>query len=1123
MSIFSNTNIVAGASGKQRGYTIEESLRFNASQSSSLSRLLTTPTSAKAWTFSAWIKRGKLGTAQSIFISTLGGAGVPQASSYFTSSDTIQIYDYTGSVYTFDLTTTQVFRDSSAWYHLIFVYDSANATSSSRVRLYVNGVQITSFSSASYPTQNADCAGFNRAYTHYLSQANAQYFDGYLTEVNFIDGQALDPSDFGEYDSVTGVWKPVGYTGTYGTNGFYLPMQLDNTVEGFNTVTWVGTGAPQKISGVGFSPDFVWAKRRSAAASHGLVDAVRGAGRTLFSNSTDVEDVGDSNLISFDTDGFTAGSGGNFNTSGQTYVAWCWDAGSSTVSNTDGSITSSVRANPTYGFSIVTASASGTSPVTVGHGLGVAPSLIIGKVRDVASTNWYVYSSSIAASDYLVLNSTAAKATSSNIWDTAPTSTVFTVGNPQNGWAGGNSGTKAYVFYCFSEIAGYSKFGSYTGTGASGNTVTTGFKPSFVMVKRTDGSGDWFMFDSTRDVTVAKSKWLRANYSGEEVDNSAHAVTFTDTGFQLTGTDAGVNGSGQTYIYMAFKDTREYAYWLDDSGNNNDWQPNGGITTSSTVTDTPTPYEDGGNYAVLNPLNKGTNQTIASGNLSNTASAHGTVLPTIGVTSGLWYAEATLTTSGAGGIGFTINPQAESSYGEIAGKWWCYDNGGGFYIISQTTATASLSTKFSAGQVWQWAIDTANGKLWVGLNNSWFSSAGATTGNPATGANPTFTFTAGTLIWPMLENAAGPVWNANFGQRPFAYTPPTGFLPLHTGNLPDSAIVDGSQYFAIDTYSGTGATNARTIGFQPDFVWIKSRTNAYWHKLFDSVRGANKPLVSNDGTGELTETTSLMSFDSDGFTLGTSADSTVNNSGSGQTFVAWNWKANGAGVSNTDGSITSTVSANPTSGFSIVTYTGTGAAATVGHGLGVAPKMVIVKERGNVNGWYVYHVALGASNCVYLNVTNASTSVPIWNNTAPSSSVVSFNGGVEVNRSSGTYIAYCFADVEGYSKFGSYTGNGSTDGPFVYLGFRPAFVMMKRSNSTGEWQINDIGRSPTNMADARLWANSSSSESSNTGGNMDYLSNGFKLRNTNSDDNTNGGTYIFMAFAEHPFANALAR
>jgi hypothetical protein len=327
------------------------------------------------------------------------------------------------------------------------------------------------------------------------------YFDGYLTEVNFIDGQALTPSSFGEFDSVTGVWKPAKYTGTYGTNGFYLPMQLDNTVEGFNTVTYLGTSpVSQRISGVGFSPDLVWIKSRGQTYGHVLVDTVRGVGKDLASNTTGAESSSSTELLSFDTDGFTVGAGGSANdpTSPLGFVAWCWDAGSSTVSNTDGSITSSVRANPTYGFSVVTYTGTGSN-ATVGHGLGAAPAMVIVKDRSNVE-QWAVYHKNLTSASYvLYLESTGGESIGASWNSTAPTSTVFPIG----GGSVTNQTSHTYVAYCFSEVAGYSKFGSYTGTGASGNTVTTGFKPAFVMIKRTDSADNWRTFDSTRDIEGA--------------------------------------------------------------------------------------------------------------------------------------------------------------------------------------------------------------------------------------------------------------------------------------------------------------------------------------------------------------------------------------------------------------------------------------------------------------------------------------------------------------------------------------------------------------------------------------------------------------------------------------------
>jgi hypothetical protein len=346
------------------------------------------------------------------------------------------------------------------------------------------------------------------------------------------------------------------------------------------------------------------------------------------------------------------------------------------------------------------------------------------------------------------------------------------------------------------------------------------------------------------------------------------------------------------------------------------------------------------------------------------------------------------------------------------------------------------------------------------------------------------------------------------------------------------AIPDGRTVMAATLYTGNGSTQTISnavngVSFQPDFVWVKNRSGAYDHILVNSIVGANINLYSNRTTAEVTNNSGgyVSAVTTTGFTAINGSSSATDTNASSNTYVGWQWKANGAAVTNTAGSITSQVSANTAAGFSIVTYTGTGSAATIGHGLGVKPSLIFFKVRSNgTYGWYVYNSVLNATNHLVLNTTAAvSSSSGLFNDTEPTSSVMTVGTSVGTNQSGQTFVAYCFAAVPGYSAFGSYTGNGSTDGPFVYLGFRPRFVMMKRSDSTGDWQMNDTSRSPTNVGDARLWANQSAAESSNTGGNMDYLSNGFKLRNTNSDDNTNGGTYIYACFAENPFKYANAR
>ena len=297
-------------------------------------------------------------------------------------------------------------------------------------------------------------------------------------------------------------------------------------------------------------------------------------------------------------------------------------------------------------------------------------------------------------------------------------------------------------------------------------------------------------------------------------------------------------------------------------------------------------------------------------------------------------------------------------------------------------------------------------------------------------------------------------------------------------------------------------------------MWIKERNGAADHGLYDAVRGVQKQLESNTTDAETTETTGLTAFNTDGFTVGALAQLNTNT----DTYVAWNWKANGAGSTNTAGSITSTVSANTTSGFSIVTWTGNSANATIGHGLGVAPSMVIIKYRGTTDNWYVYHTSTGAGQYLVLNGTGAAAaSTNIWQNTAPTSSV--FSIGFTNNQS--TIVAYCFAEVPGYSRFGSYTGNGSSDGPFVFTNMRPAYVMIKRTDTTGNWIVWDTTRNTFNVMGEELYPNLSNAGSTTT--DLDVLSNGFKLRNTTADFNASGGTYIYAAFAEAPFKYALAR
>jgi hypothetical protein len=595
---------------------------------------------------------------------------------------------------------------------------------------------------------------------------------------------------------------------------------------------------------------------------------------------------------------------------------------------------------------------------------------------------------------------------------------------------------------------------------------------------------------------------------------------------------------------------------LDVSGNNNNWTTNninwtGSGVTFDTMTDVPTlTSATTANYAVLNPLALGTSQTsLTQGNLyaipTSGASNWGTSFSTIAIpTSGKYYIEATATVFTGVGNNSSLGVVDSATFIPTnTAILYQYTTGEGFdgilchlfsdYVapISDGSQGTNITGITGTSVNLMLALDVDNGKVYAGYNGTWLNS-----GNPAgnTGEIATRTFSPTDVV------AGHTSWNGtndqsqyyNFGQRGFLYTPPSGFVALNTFNLPTPTIgatasTQANRYFDATLYTGNNTgqtiTNANTL--RPDFLWIKVRSNTYDHTLADSVRGVSAFLASNTTAAEGTNS-ELTSFNSNGFTLG--ATGSMARNVSGQNYVAWQWNANnGTNITNTAGSITSTVSANTSSGFSIVTYTGTGANATVGHGLGVAPRMVIVKRRSGADGWPVF-TTMTSDGYLFLNSTsgkatggaatlfgNGSTTV------SPTSTVFSIATDSSLNGSGSTYVAYCFSEVAGYSRFGSYTGNGSADGPFIYTGFRPKFLIIKRTDSTGFWYTTDSARDTYNPESLWLLPNASNAETSFV--QEDFLSNGFKLRNTNVDWNASGGTYIYMAFAESPFKYANAR
>jgi SPRY domain len=625
---------------------------------------------------------------------------------------------------------------------------------------------------------------------------------------------------------------------------------------------------------------------------------------------------------------------------------------------------------------------------------------------------------------------------------------------------------------------------------------------------------------------------------GQALDPTAFGEIDANTGVWNPKTYTGTYGTNG--FWLKFDDnsgTTATTLGKDSSGNGNNWTPNNFSVTAGTgndsLVDSPTNYgtdtgaggEVRGNYCTYNPLQvMASNPSFSNGNLDVTANAGSWqgAAGSLAVTSGKWYWENTISAVAAStgdvfvGIAradtvfTTANPQNIS--GTIV-----YLRSDGHKRIDGTDTTYGAT--YAANDVIGVALDMDASTVTFYKNNV---SQGSISFSSSS--------LVGKAVLPFNIVITSPTQVvSNFGQRPFAYTAPSGFKALCTQNLPTPAIGASSttlanKQFDATLYSGTGSaltvTNAGS--FRPDLVWYKDRSAASSNALFDAIRGVDKWLTSN-GTDAETTISGVSAFNSNGFSLGTNAGGNT----SGRSYVAWQWKGGNGTVSNTAGSITSTVSANTTAGVSVVTYTGTGTAGTVGHGLGAAPKLIIFKNRSAAASWIVYHGSISPTNLLTLHNTGAQQNLPAYfNSTAATSSVFSIGSsastGVDLNTNGSNYIAYVFAEVPGFSKFGSYTGNGSTDGPFVYCGFRPRYVMIKRTDSTSNWSIYDTARDTYNDSSANLlWANLSNAETA-LARDIDILSNGFKLRSSDTDSNASG-TYIFAAFAEAPFNYARAR
>ena len=626
-------------------------------------------------------------------------------------------------------------------------------------------------------------------------------------------------------------------------------------------------------------------------------------------------------------------------------------------------------------------------------------------------------------------------------------------------------------------------------------------------------------FNNTVAHTIGRNNQGANNYL-----NAYLADVIWVDGSQLSPTSFGAYDSNNVWQATAYSGTfgtngfhlldfeNESTIGHDSSGNENDFtavnfSTTAGagndvlfdVPTNGTQSDTGAGGEVSGNYCTLNSLDK-LLQTLSNGNLATTGSdLQAAVTGTIGVSSGKYYWEATAG-SNKDVIGIWSAESRVTGYpGRTADSYGYFATGD---TLNNETA-ASYGAAYASGDVIGVALDLDAGTLV-------FYKNGASQGTAFTGLSGTFrpAIRAG-------RTSVSSTVNANFGQRAWVYSAPSSHKALCTTNLPTPTIADGSDYFEAKTYTGNGSSQSITTSFSPDLVWVKTRSVVRNHVLCDIIRGTDTVLSTNltDDESGFGGTGYITAFNSDGFSVG--AQNSVNQSSA--TLVAWAWDAGSSTVSNTDGSITSSVRANQTAGFSIVgwDYDGTTGQYTVGHGLNTAPSAIIVRPREITSNWGFYHSALGNTTGVNFNQNAATnTNTGYWNNTSPTNSVFTLSTFFDDDS---TYIAYCFAPVAGFSAFSSFEANGSVDGPFVYLGFRPALIIYRNISDGEHWLMIDSSRNSANPVSSHIHPNLSNAEAEGSPPWADFLSNGFKLRNLYNETNGSGDTILYMAWAENPF------
>ncbi len=1009
--MFLANRMMTSAAGSSSGYTISNSVYGDGSTGYFTWTPGVAPTSNKTWDFSFWIKASSLASVTDAVFSAANAGSHASGDGFHFNADwdgaanrlRIACNTDAGVIH-----STQIFRDLSAFNHIYIKFDTTQATATDRMRWWINGTEQTSSVTRTNPALNATLSFGASGVEHRVLRRTTAYSNAYLAQFYGIDGGGTTVASFGETDITTGSWKPKAYSGTYGTNGFYLPFtESSNLGTDMHSGTITATDLQTKLllhgdgtdAATTFTDNSTYNKTATVFGNAQLDTAQSkfGTASMLFDGTGDYITFPDSDDYNFGTGDFTIE---------------CW-----------------VRLNSVSGKYFIVGQDAETNP------------------------RWMIR---LAFSDSNGLEFTTHNGTS---WIV-------------NCIQGSNSGWAINTWYHIACVRNGSSWKAYR---------------NGVQIATDTQSVTW---PDISQVLSVGGDTFPANYFDGWIDELRI-----------------IKG---TAVYTGAFTPPASAFTSITQGNH--------FTKTGTVTQTTDSPTDNagsniGNFCTLNPANMfagGGTPTLSNGNLTVASSAgYSGVCGTIPIKqNSVFSVKPTAIGAGNSGIGVIGSGVATTIISGAASG-----NGRMFY-------RAAGSIEKDSATVTTVATYTTNDKIRVEVNY------GAQTieffkNNTSvySGALP-----AGyTEYLPWLLNDTN-TSVCDFGPTPFGETPTSGFKALCTANLPAPTIKKASSHFNVVTYTGTGATRSITgVGFQPDFVWIKSRNTATTnHQLYNSIRGANKFLYSNSTSAEQAAYTDILtSFDSDGFSLGADA-STLDCNASGRTYVAWCWKGNGAGSSNTSGTITSTVSANTTAGFSVVTYTGTGANATVGHGLGVAPKLVIVKSRSAVTSWATWHTTFAGTEYIYLNQTLAKqTATPsVWNSTIPTSTVFSIGTDSSTNwTSSDTYVAYCFAEIAGFSKFGSYTGNGAADGPFVWCGFRPKWLLVKDTTTGGagsDWRLIDTARDTYNDGTPTfLYPNQSLAEDA-SGLVIDVLSNGFKVRSA-TYINVSTNTYIFAAFAEFPF------